>query len=165
MNDKDLFSGCIMLRLSNVDFQQLVFDVCKSYRCIIIEPEFDCHVTIGYGFHRDDIKRLVKGDIKIPKSLLYVETNQDSTLFNNDRTILKLDVLQSSIINLGTIRKQCSLKCRCIETNPVYKPHVTIGYFIKNSNISVNLRNTRFMPTQLLVSYLDEKSNRQQCVI
>lgn len=167
--DVNLFSGCIMLCITNpfVDWYELVYNTCKSNKEGLLEPEWECHVTIGYGYHRDDIKRLHKGDIPIPVSLSSIMTQSELSFFENDKKVAKFAVRKDTqqYISLFQLRQRTFQLCRCIETYPNYNPHITLGYFKPGTDVKATLECPTFNTLYLKTSYKTVEGQKISCVI
>lgn len=170
MQNDNVFSGCIMLCLLNLhqDWHELVYQVCNEHKPNLIEPEWECHVTIGYGYHRDDIARLNKGDIKLPIRLGQILSEPKATFFESpEKKVVKFGISNTcpSYISLVQMRQETFKHCRCIETHPNYHPHITLGYFKPGTELNVELDSCIFQATYLKKSYINNEGVRVSCVI
>ena len=167
--EANLFSGCIMLCLTNVfdDWYDLVYNTCKDSKDGLLEPGWECHVTLGYGYHRDDIARLCKGDIQLPISLQSIPTQSNLSFFENDKKVAKFAVRKDTpeFLSLCQLRQKTFQLCRCIETHPNYNPHITLGYFKPGTPVEAKLEYPMFNILYLKTSYKTAEGNKISCVI
>ena len=90
--------------------------------------ENEPHITVKFGTHTDDpeeIKEALK-DMWPAK----VTLGRISTFKNEDNDVIKIDVISD---DLNEANKRIAKKCKCTDTHPEYKPHVTIAYVKKDS--------------------------------
>lgn len=90
--------------------------------------ENEPHITVKFGTHTDDpedIKEALK-DMWPAK----VTLGRISTFKNEDCDVIKIDVISD---DLAEANKRISKKCKCTDTHPEYKPHITIAYVTKGS--------------------------------
>jgi 2'-5' RNA ligase len=100
------------------------------------------HATVRYGFLNgvtaDDVDAVI-GDMEVPKEI-YVKGLEvfPSTYPDEQYDCLVALVVSPALFDLNT---QLSVLPN-VNTFPVYKPHVTIGYFKKGAAADVRLRGT-----------------------
>lgn len=139
IKDDYLFSGWIMLRLrpKEYDWRDWLVNICKENKENITTAEFDCHVTLAGGIHRDDVIRYYKNgsfSLKIGGS---ITSEKRISYFDNETTVAKFAVKDSvSISKLWQYRNQIFSQCRCLEHYPNYKPHITVAYLKKGQRLN-----------------------------
>lgn len=143
MKDDLTFSGWVMLRLhpKMYDWRDWVLSVCNDNKDMHIKPEFDCHVTLVGGVHRDDVMRYYKNGA-FPLEIGGVITAENFiSYFDNDMTAAKFAVKDSvSVSDLWEYRNEVFAQCRCIEHYPNFQPHITVGYLKKGERLPESLR-------------------------
>jgi len=99
--------------------------------------ETDPHITILYGIHKDvSDDEVLKMFSNIKKSDFDISADGVDCFYNKDYDVLKMNVKSNKLNELNKLAR----KLKHTSTYPDYKPHLTIGYFLKGkSNEYVDL--------------------------
>lgn len=138
MKDDYLFSGWIMLRLrpKEYDWRDWLVNICQENKDNIINAEFDCHVTLAGGIHRDDVIRYYKNDAFPLDIGGFVVAENHVSYFDNESSVAKFAIKDPvSVANLWEFRNQIFAQCRCLEHYPNFQPHITVAYLKKGKRL------------------------------
>ena len=127
--------GCIMLYLSIPNWIENTyhFDDSLLYNPDIGRYGIECnpHITILYGIHSEvcdsDVVKLFE---HTRKSDFDIKIKGINCFYNEEYDVLKLDVTSEKLVLLNGL-------CRNLPHTDLfkdYKPHITIGYFIKGGS-------------------------------
>lgn len=160
------FSGFIMLKLKPIEYDWDLFisETCSKNTDIIIKPENQCHVTLVGKVYRNDL-------IDYYKKFTYKYTNDTviiadkyPTFFDNDKKVCKFGISDAyTKYHLRSLRNEIFCNCRTLESYPNYLPHITIGYFMKNSipDVQKIISPNLFEITGLMFSFTDNNNKEQ----
>lgn len=167
--DKNVFTGCVMFNLKSIDNNFDWITHLSQYvdKNNTIELENTMHVTLMYGIHRDDLKKIniesLCNSISNVSDTRNIELHRNFTFFEttDKRIVAKYGVEQSHItfLQLLILRQHIFKTCRALETHPNYIPHVTFGYF-KHMIDNIPLPQTLFKIDSISISYDDDSDNR-----
>lgn len=182
------FTGCIMLGFAPVSSRYNWFNVLKNTDVNwnqVLNYEYEPHVTLLYGIHRDDIQfKSFKESI----SNIFIPTDSDmakqpgiqippqieidnrvSYFESPDRKVMKFNIPKDSLsfLKLSILRQRLRLNFRYQLTHPNYHAHVTALYLepsFKNKicyfNKENKLNDSFMLDVQnLILSYRDDNGN------
>jgi 2'-5' RNA ligase len=133
--------GCLMIYVKIPNWEQFIGDVDRE---TLYEPEnerygleTEPHATILYGIHKDvSDEQVLEMFSNIKKSDFDIYVDSIDCFYNKDYDVLKMNIKSNKLNELNKLATQLPHT----STYPDYKPHLTIGYFLKGmANKYVNL--------------------------
>lgn len=160
ISNDNVFSGWVMLSLEPIgyDWFEHIKKVVEDNKTTIAAPEFQCHVSVLGGIHRDDLIRLKSSKEFLLFNKATVTAESNVSYFDNHTTVAKYAIKNTEdMLRLREIRNELFCKVRSLEHYPNYQPHITLGYFQPGTRIVADIYGkNQFKVVGFRFSYIDE---------